>query len=545
MVESSSGVKQLLKSCTKPAIAAFFVWFFLNVSTLQGMFFKDASLFTIVFVKAMHLIFLFLLMYLIFSIVRKSKTDKRYKDLMIIAGIYFLVLMILLILVWPGAWAWDDLGVIYGAQFYNFTPWQHFLSGLFQVLSLQTLPFASGVIIMQIFLASIMVGYIVSFLGHAVAKGYKKNPRWARIIIFVPFFFLPVLFYVLTGYRMAIYQYLEILVFVMIMAKWLVKEKITYQWLILLGCLTVLVGAWRTEGLLIVVFVPIMLICLKNSFFTKKRLAVFFVATLGAVLLVGKINTVMIGNDNYKIGAIIYPLLVNVREGGEINEEEKEKIGKVIDLECMEENTDLTEELIYHNCMKSDYSEEEYSAFFKEAIAIIVKHPKRTIIAIWDMFWKTSSGAYEEGGNPYARTTAVTAANIFTDGTPEKELWDKIDSRKKMPINNELRTGTINFLAGTPDFKAAPYYSFFWNHFIPIILAIIVAIVAIVRKKWMMLVAELAILGRVVAIALTAMAPYFMYYMPVYVSSYVLFAFMVVDLYYSSKKGVSLRKGVV
>ena len=195
--------------------------------------------------------------------------------------------------------------------------------------------------------------------------------------------------------------------------------------------------------------------------------------------------------------------------------------------------------------MKSDYSEEEYSAFFKEAIAIIVKHPKRTIIAIWDMFWKTSSGAYEEGGNPYARTTAVTAANIFTDGTPEKELWDKIDSRKKMPINNELRTGTINFLAGTPDFKAAPYYSFFWNHFIPIILAIIVAIVAIVRKKWMMLVAELAILGRVVAIALTAMAPYFMYYMPVYVSSYVLFAFMVVDLYYSSKKGVSLRKGVV
>ena len=257
-----------------------------------------------------------------------------------------------------------------------------------------------------------------------------------------------------------------------------------------------------------------------------------------AVLAIGKINTMMIGNENYKVGAIIYPLVVNIRENKEIGENEKNEIGKVLDLDCVEDNPDLTEELVYHECMKSGYSSEDYSAFFKTAIGMIVKHPQRTATAVWDMFWQTAAGAYDEGGGPYTRSTAVTAANIFTEGTPEKAMWDKTDSKMKKPINNELRTGTINVLAGTPEFHAAPYFSFFWNHMIPIVLTVIVSIYSIFKKKWLILVAELAILCRAGIIAFTAMAPYFMYYMPVYVSGYVMFVFVLVDFYYSRKKSV-------
>ena len=518
-----------------PAIVAFVIWIVLNITGIQDLFFKDASALRIAVIKFIHLIYLFLTCCLIFTIVRNQKKDQRYKDLIKIAVIYFCVLFVLLILVWPGAWAWDDLGVVYGAAYYKFTPWQHFFSGLFQIMALQTLPFAAGVIITQIFWASIIVGYIVSFLGHAIAKKYKKNFRLIAIILMIPFFFCPVLYYVLTGYRMAIYQYLEIFVFAMILIKSISKEKITVGWLLLLGLSTIVVSTWRTEGLPILFFVSLMLFVLKDKYLTKKRIALFFGIVLLSALAIGKINTLMIKSNDYKVGAIIYPLVVNIREGNNISDEEKDKLNKVMDLQCIDDHPELSEELIYHKCIRKEYSENDFAVFMRSSIVILLKNFSRTVSSIWEMFWQTSAGLYDEYGSPYARTTAYTAARIYTVGTSENIKWGAVDTRLKSPIDINLRANTINILAVTPESKAVPYFTIVWNHVIPVVLSIIVIIISIIKKNWIVSIIGLAIVCRAIIVACTAMAPYFMYYMPVYVSSYFIFIFTAMQLYYARK----------
>ncbi len=518
-----------------PAIVAFVIWIILNITGIQNLFFKDASVLRIAVLKVIHLIYLFLTCCLIFTIVRNKKKDQRYKDLIKIAVIYFCILSVLLILTWPGAWAWDDLDIVHNAAYYDLTPWQHFFSGLFQIMALQTLPFAAGVIIAQIFWVSIVVGYIVSFLGHAIAKKYKKDFRLVAAILMIPFFFFPVLYYALTGYRMAIYQYLEILVFAMILAKSISKEKITIGWMIILGFLTIVVSTWRTEGLPILFFVSLLLLFLKDKYLTKKRVAVFFGSVLVLTLAVGKINTLMINNENYKVGAIIYPLVVNLREGNNISDEEKETINKVMDLQCIDDNPKLTEEFVYHKCIRKEYSESDFTAFMKSSISVLFKNFSRTASSIGEMFWQTSAGLYNEYGSPYARTTAYTAANIYTVGTGGYKKWNLVESRLKSPIDVNLRSNIINMLAVTPGNKAIPFYIIVWNHVIPIVLLIIVLIISIIRKNWMVLTIGLAIMCRTIIVACTAMAPYFMYYMPVYVSSYFIFIFTVMQLYYARK----------
>lgn len=525
--------KNRVFSFVVPSVIAALLWVILNVSGVQEWFFREASLGTVIFVKISHLSFLLLLSNILFFIFRRSRTDTRYRLMVKIALLYFCVGIILLLLVWPGAWAWDDLGVIKGAESYYFSPWQHFLSGFFQVIALQTLPFASGVIIIQILIASIIVGYIVSFLGNAIEMHYKKKSWLIYLFLILPFFFFPVLYYLLTGYRMAVYQYLEILVFAIILVKYLIKGKINYLWLFIVGILTIIVGAWRTEGLITVLFVPIMLLMIKSSFLTVKKVIFFFVVTLLGTLSIGKINTMMIGNDNYKIGAVVYPLIFDIRNGGDVGVEEIKKIDSVLSVKCMVENNELSEEHLYHKCIKDDYSEQEYTEFMKTSIGILVRNSRETISAVDKMFWQTVGGLYDENGSPYTCSTAVAAANIFLDDTPEKEMWDKVNSKMKNPINDELRRSTINFLAGTPDGKATLVFSLFWNAIVPLVFICVVGVIAIIRKRWIVFVMVLSVLGRTVAIALTAMAPYYMYYMPVYVSSYVLIIFTIVDTYYS------------
>ncbi|GEM_PF-154539 len=509
-----------------PMIIAFVIWIFLNITGVQKLFFHEVSVPRTAFFKALHLVFLFIFFSIINYLIRKSKKDIRYKNLFCYGAVYFLILLVLLLLAWPGAWAWDDIGVLEKASYFDLSPWQHFFSGLFYVITAQTIPIPAGIILIQIIIVSLITGYVISFASHHICNKTNWSPKLVLLVLAIPFVAFPTIYYALTGFRMGIYQYLEILLFTLILTISSKRTKITSARYVAIMILTIVVGAWRSEGIVVAILVPILLLLTGRKYFNLKRVVVFFVITIIPILGIGKINNAMINNSNYSIGAIILPLVESLRTGQPISDEEAQTIDPVFDRSCMDSHPELSAELIFHRCLKESYTASDYSRFMKGSIIIIMKNFSISVKAIIDMFVRTTFGITEDQWSPRTCTSAVTAMQIYDDGNMTSAMWNAIDVRYKGALNPELRKNTIAFLAGTPVGKPVSLYEpILWNHILPILLCAVTLVRAAIRKKWLIAVICLSILCHAAIIAVASMAPYFMYYMPVYVSSYTIFIY--------------------
>ena len=120
-------------------LCTFLIWRNLNISGIQNNCFYPGETLKVIIIKILHLFFLYAIFSKIYSLY-KQKHIPKIKSEIIISSIYFFTLIALLILVWPGAWADDDITILINASRYGFTPWHHFFSGLFQILCLQTIP---------------------------------------------------------------------------------------------------------------------------------------------------------------------------------------------------------------------------------------------------------------------------------------------------------------------------------------------------------------------------------------------------------------------
>jgi hypothetical protein len=86
-----------------------------------------------------------------------------------------------------------------------------------------------------------------------------------------------------------------------------------------------------------------------------------------------------------------------------------------------------------------------------------------------------------------------------------------------------------------------PYY-LIWNLWIPIVLIIITIILCIYRKDLIMSLIGLSLIGKGLLIFITASAPYFMYYLSIYVIGYVYSIFYITYCYTNRKKHKLLKK---
>lgn len=154
----------------------------------------------------------FLIFMLSINLVRRVYA--RRKEPLIRRGIglcftYGIIAGLLLVLVWPGLWSWDDIIVLKNAQSYVLTPWQHFFSSLFQEMALLTFPFPAGVLIAQILITAAIVGYVGAMLGEVLAR-YEKNKYIIGFIIVGIALLPPVIIYTLSGFRMGLYAFVEL-----------------------------------------------------------------------------------------------------------------------------------------------------------------------------------------------------------------------------------------------------------------------------------------------------------------------------------------------
>lgn len=77
-------------------------------------------------------------------IVLNYKSSKKIRRGVYIFIEYLIIIGLLLIIIWPGTWSWDDLDVAVQYKNYVGYGWHHILTELLQMTFLQLLPIFGG-----------------------------------------------------------------------------------------------------------------------------------------------------------------------------------------------------------------------------------------------------------------------------------------------------------------------------------------------------------------------------------------------------------------
>ena len=525
-------------------IYAFLIWLNLNITGIQKKYFSVKTVtFTIVILKILHLIFIYFLCAKIHSLFKQKKEPKT-KNEIIISVIYFMILISILLLIWPGAWSWDDIVILRNAASYELTPWQHFFTGLLHVLCLQTIPIPSGVMIMQSLIAALIVGYCISNLSIIYGKN-KKQIRILQICLTMITLLPPVIIYILAGFRMGMYSYIELLLITEMIKIYKEQKKVTIREIIKISFLAILISAWRTEGIYYPIFILILYFVLGKKIISKKMAILSILIVMIFNIAVGKINNTMIGNNNYSITATTEAVIALVRNSTEEDNEELEIIDKVMDVQFLKDNPEITAENAY---WKEDivrkYSDKEYSDYLKSYIKLALRHPGTVIQTMWDMFVKSGSG-FGKDLEQTTRNMFPETINIYKFGESAWSRWNSVTSRVekyKKPLNLELREAVLRFLCGSnSENKLTIIHNLFWNFFIPFILILFSLIYKLIKKDWFMVFLILAVIARIPIIFLTAPAPYFMYYLSAYLCSYMISAIVIIEAIIQRKEKKKIR----
>ena len=139
---------------------------------------------------------------------RISSRDGNQTDEAGLSGsciVYFSVLFVILLLLWPGTWYWDDVGVLASAKDYDVIAWQHFLSSFFQTVFLQLIPTPGGVILCQLVIAAIIVSYVITDFEETFCQGRQLLLEYWPLDILIkllPFLLPRCLLYQYSGFRM-------------------------------------------------------------------------------------------------------------------------------------------------------------------------------------------------------------------------------------------------------------------------------------------------------------------------------------------------------
>ena len=85
--------------------------------------------------------------------------------------IFFIINIILLLLIWPGHWVWDEITVLNAATKTQLNIWQSYLTVIYYSMCLMLIPYACGITIIQ----SIFISIVMSYISTNLYMIYKKK----------------------------------------------------------------------------------------------------------------------------------------------------------------------------------------------------------------------------------------------------------------------------------------------------------------------------------------------------------------------------------
>lgn len=516
-------VKSKVKKLNKTALVLAFVHFLIS-------FFTDRFIFTYAWfdasttkqllrsvetigVKAVFLFGLILLWQAVFWAVKCA--DRRFLK---VAGGYMLLMMVLLILTWPGIWRMDEFGLLSSSV--NLFPhfWQNYITSVFYILALMLLPFPAGVVIVQCACVSLIAARLFCLCERE--HGTKKM-TW---ILLVPFLMFPVLDSNLYPLRMSLYAFLEVLLIgeLFFLTKRLMKGHAQDNninnngYWFYMTLLAAVVTVWRTEAIYYLAAYPVILLVIgKGRRFIKQ---IFVYIILFVILFVPqKIGERLTSGQQYELTGVVLPLVPLVEAAHENADAQDLELLQIIDrvvnvevtLQGAKEGKSGINLFWGEAEFQRTYTAQEFAEFKAAYYQLIIKYPLIFLSERWNTFCDSSD-------------LLENTTQLFTrDNVPNYETFREYPLSR--PINDDLRTGVIKIL----ELRSNDGYDIklkitdaVYSVIPAVIILIITSVILLSKKRWTNLLLLLTVLLKVPLVFLTAPSRLFMYYYSVYLFGY-------------------------
>lgn len=424
------------------------------------------------------------------------------------AGIYFAGMLLLLAMVYPGAWRMDEFGILRDARTLMPTFWQGYLTSYLYIFSLMLIPTPAGVVAVQCAINSLCIGYVCEKAENIL--GIKR-----KIWLLLPFFAFPVLDSNMYPMRMSVYVFLELLLAAVFVSAILEKRKFTKQEMFLVIFLTAICSVWRTEGIYYCLWIPLVFVVTFWKAENRKKKCFFVGATITFTLMVMLPQTVgnkLVSGDQYEITSMVLPIAPLLTEAEEHQEKEViETIDKVLDTEIMiagyrEGKSGISVFWSEPSLVKTGYTSDEYAEFKSAYYKLILKYPAVFLKERWETF-VNSNGILMD-------TTSLFENREVPNYVEFTEEYTGVFS-----ISSNLRKTVLSILEmrSFQDYnqKKALFYVI-WSFLPQFVILLVVALLLFIKKKWSSLMVCVGVIAKVPLIFLTAPSLLFMYYYGIY-----------------------------
>ncbi len=512
-----------IKKYRIPIIIAFIHWFLTVIFQLdRKVFTYESETGYLLVIKAAYLCLLLgAYCFSFFVIERYKKGDETIRRGVTVFFVYMLLMAVLLVALWPGTWSWDDAGIFLCVLSYDdFVPWHHFFSGFYHALLLQVIPHPGGIILLQCVLASVCVAFCTVRIEKAFGLSLK-NRVMDIIVKIIPFLMPPVLMYQFSGYRMGIYIYLELTLIVMLICGKKEDVRWTPSYIGLLCFLGIVVTCWRSEAMIYMLFLPLLIVLLPRKTMGKLGKIVACATIVLGSIFVNLIQDRLLGTNDYKTAALMGPYSAVIKAAdSDRDAKELQAIGEVVRTDLVLSNPEMTGEDLFWaaHAYYNDCSNEALNGSIKALVRLSLKYPGAVLGERFNTFI-VSSGTL---GNMF-RINWQT--EILYDGDLSSPYDDEFIDRGYLAPFKRIRRLAVNTLS-LKNNKTGKVMTglrcVFWNALIPIAVLIAGTVWSIVKKKWYLACVFASVMGRLAIVFLTEPTGWIMYLLSFYLEGYVL-----------------------
>lgn len=536
-------MKSLVKNFKIPIIIACLQWgillainadsaFFIYIRNAQGN--VEASS---VLLRWVTQLLAFVLLCVIWSSVwfltaKLRAGDRAYKRWFRFFGIYFGIQMLLMLILWPGTWAWDDIMTLeFSVRCYGIFAWQHVFTSIFQMVALHIFPFPAGIIIIQQLLIAVCVATSLFWMEQSLGLKRLKNGALDIAIKLFPFLMPPVLMYQFSGYRNGPLVYLELLLVVLLLKE--IKERkqrcISIWYYVFLVSLLAVVAEWRSENI-IYIAIGVCVFALRNYKKTYYKISIVVLA-LALFMAAHQVQKYIMGEDDmYAIASTMRPAVELLRRAdSQKDEQEIADMSEVVDKNYVDNHPGMHGELVFGEAGIRDkhISHQAYQKYMKGLTNLVIKYPGVFLHERVSLFL----AAMGIKGDRLQMTNVQHTVHLMDTSYANTHLDFMRNSGWLMvkPFAPELRKSLILALGQqTYDGKESPLFYVFWNGLIPIGF-LIVALFYGLRKKNRLLFGLVAVLLiKMFAVILAEPSSWIMYYLSQYMAGYVLLSYWMI-----------------
>lgn len=490
-IMKNAGLKNHINAFSAALSAVYCIWSYVTDKTVfelgDGILsLSPLALFDYVICKAIAFAALFFFVRFVLRAVEQRKDKESvYAGVAKYALYYLPIVVIVLAVKLPGGFTTnDEYAIAENARRIVHDTWFNYMTIYYYIASFMIVPFKYGPVIIKAVIQLLTVGYVTF-------RSVRYFGKKAGLFMYILFLLYPVIAYIISAHRLPVYFLLYLCLFSKLSFDLAEGADIGKGQLFVLLLAGAVLTQWRTEGIYLLVLVPILILIVYPKF-RKTKSAVLMI--LAYVLLQYTISVPQnitseaglanAANDRMK-PFYAYTITNMYRNGLDLtkNEADLAVVDAYIPLEAISDINEYYGDINYEDVfilykeefsgVRKDATYTQYYDFTKAVKNIFINNP--------DVFARTRWGAFCYAALPYHFAPAGEGAARF--------------------VISAVKTVSYNL-------------------FIPVGFALLLLVYSLIKRKWFYFFAAAGLVAHWFIVLVLAPASYFKYYFPVYIMSY-------------------------